>query len=663
MDLRILKHEGNDQSVNLALDTIVEFDNKNNGGDIAFLDNVQKFIGKVKTVIVNKNLRRNFNGVDSKKLTDFILSLIQMLLKFEDSSLEDFFTITAEEFKKYHYKGCKFYELIENYDLRKFLANKLDELRHTPANETRRSLKDFASKIEEEKYNTNEKELIDYINSLYGEKSIELFNKIISGLDDYRLKPTRDINLSKIINAGIRSIVFDYYTELNRNARVALKIKLNEFIERTIGISTYATKFVIENKKSIITTKEPTFMPKYVEQYLDLRQSAFKYDREEPLLSSVSVSYNSKKVSNIYNPDFHYQTTDRDVDIAKPGKRQKVSNSKHFKQPYLEKDRNRINYPISYKNSKKDKKNKRHTLRTMHTVRSSMVGQYDKSQGYKFKTTKEPKHVTPKEPEIRNSNLDSNEFISHDHETTTSKPIEENTVHEQVLKIRKEHFRHKYRSNITESRLLRGKPQSDPESDSKYDVEPTINGNFKQQFETDRNILKTSHKLTTGHETDIFFSDDKLVGNIEKIPDDKLRTVDELQVNRIIDVKPKPQNDKEKIVSKTTENESFDIIALDEFHEIEKVTTIARKTSQNLTNRFKALFERNINDNTNTQRMKFNKLTFMTLYPEFIRKWSTVDPRTSKQPNDEISLKQTIRSVSRNTQSPYRKPKATTKSR
>ncbi|CAB3238312.1 unnamed protein product [Arctia plantaginis] len=658
VDLKISKHEGNDQSVNLALDTIVEFDNKNNGEDIKFLDNVQKFIGKVKTVIVKKNMRRNFNGVDSKKLTDFILSLIQMLIKFEDTNLEDFLTIAGKEFKKYHYKGCKFYELIENYNLRRFLAKKLDEMKHTPADVMRRSLKAFASKIEEEKYDTNEKELIEYINSLYGQRSIELFNNILGSLDDYGLKANKNMNLSKIISAGIRSTVFDYYTELNRNARMALKTKLIEFFERTMGISTYATKSVEETKKNLITTQESTSKPKYVQQYLDSRNFVFRYSRGKPLLSSISVSYNSKKISNFYNIESHDKKKENDEEIVKPSKKQKNSNSKsingykYFTEPYYEKEKNRINYPISYKHVKIDKKNKRQTYRTMHPVKASIM---DHTHSHKLKKNREHSIVTPKEPKIKNSNLDSTEFISHEHEMTTLKRAEESNMHEHT----KEHLKHKYSNNITSSRLLRGKPLSDSETGSKYDVEPSMNHIFNQQPKTRKIKLKTSQKLTKVYDTDNSLSDDKIVSNIVKIPDDKLRTVDELQINQNVVKKPKSQKSKDIILTeptKTTEPESIQIIAFDDLQFIQKRTTAVQKSAKKLPNKIKikSLFEINNDKPTNTQRMTFNKLTFMTLYPEFIQKWSASGALTKKQRNDSINLKQTIRFKIRNTQTPYR---------
>lgn len=131
--------------------------------------------------------------------------------------------------RKYHYKGSKFHELTDNYSLRRFIAKKLDEFKGLSGVTIKKRLAVVNKKLKKEHYDKYEKEFIDFINSLYRKDSIDKLNNVLIDLDDYRLKSRTDVDLEDLVRKGLRSVIFDYYSNLNFNARHALKVKLDDF--------------------------------------------------------------------------------------------------------------------------------------------------------------------------------------------------------------------------------------------------------------------------------------------------------------------------------------------------------------------------------------------------------------------------------------------------
>ncbi|PZC72184.1 hypothetical protein B5X24_HaOG211774 [Helicoverpa armigera] len=84
--------------------------------------------------------------------------------------------------------------------------------------------------LKEEMYDDNVKEFIDHVNSLYKDDSKEKFQKVLNELEQYGVKSKRtDDKLEKIIRDGLRSVIFDHYTNLNVNIRRKLKTKIDKF--------------------------------------------------------------------------------------------------------------------------------------------------------------------------------------------------------------------------------------------------------------------------------------------------------------------------------------------------------------------------------------------------------------------------------------------------
>lgn len=256
----ILEIDNTNNSVKIALGAALGLNNTNNTENIKFLDKVQKVIGKMKNVM-GDNKRRNCGGIIHKTFIDFVQESINKLNRFEDSDLEMFFSVFADEVKKYHYRGCKFYELTENHNFRSLFSKLIHEIAVQPINKIRRVLKTVANKLEKKKYNEHEREILETINSLYRHDSSEKFDKFLVNIDGLRMKTRKNIDLVNIVRDGLRTIIFDHYTNLNRNARKALRAQMNEYFKEFTPQST--TKFIDSIKyskvqKLALTTKKTT---------------------------------------------------------------------------------------------------------------------------------------------------------------------------------------------------------------------------------------------------------------------------------------------------------------------------------------------------------------------------------------------------------------------
>ncbi|CAB3258080.1 unnamed protein product [Arctia plantaginis] len=285
-DITIAELEKTNNSVKIALGAALGLNNTNNTDNIQFLDKVQKVIGKIKTVMEhNSNKRRNYGGVNDKKFTDFVQEIIKKLSQFDDSDLEMFCSIFNDEITKYHYRGCKFYEITENNNFRSLLSNLLHEIKIQPINKTKRILKTVANKLEKKSYNENERELVDTINSLYRQDSLEKLENFLVNIDAFRLKTRKNLDLVNIVRNGLRTSIFDHYTNLNRNARKALKVQINEYFKEFSPQTT--TKFIDSIKyskvqKLALTTKKPPIV-KETKKYIikDLKHNNTDYARSD----------------------------------------------------------------------------------------------------------------------------------------------------------------------------------------------------------------------------------------------------------------------------------------------------------------------------------------------------------------------------------------------
>ncbi|KAJ8706784.1 hypothetical protein PYW07_012862 [Mythimna separata] len=252
----------NKRSVNLALETVLEFSDRDKAGDIKFLDNVQNFISKVKTVINNNSnvptdFRRDFKTPTVDTITDFIQEAIKTLNTYDNTTFKDFFDILDEEIRKYHYRGCKFYELMENHEIRKMIAAKLDALKTQSAEAIKADIKALSEKLTNGNYDKNVTEIVNYIDSLYRQDARKQLQKVISELEAHgNVKPKSNTKLREIIKNAVRSVVFDHYTNLNANVRRDVKQKIDSFWKRFNPNTDGSNNIINKVKKSKLDSRK-----------------------------------------------------------------------------------------------------------------------------------------------------------------------------------------------------------------------------------------------------------------------------------------------------------------------------------------------------------------------------------------------------------------------
>ncbi|KAH9630513.1 hypothetical protein HF086_006480 [Spodoptera exigua] len=174
--------------------------------------------------------------------TEFIQQAIQIINTYDDTTFGDFIDILDEEVENYHYRGCKFSELTKNHETRRVLQAKLNLISGLPVPQTRTNINAFADILRHERYNKKVKDFVDFINSLYGPETLDKFEKILNKLEYYSKPKVRRLesNLAHVVKDGLRTLIFDYYTNLHVNAKIALKEKIQTILNQIQATSSSA---------------------------------------------------------------------------------------------------------------------------------------------------------------------------------------------------------------------------------------------------------------------------------------------------------------------------------------------------------------------------------------------------------------------------------------
>lgn len=281
----------------MALQSVLGLNNTGNGEAIKLLDKIEKVIGNIKSVFEGKSIvRPAYDDAKLEKFTDFIQNLIKRLKKYDDKDLVYFVTIFNNEIRKFNYKGCKFHELLENFNLRTFLSNMLSDLQNQSGVAIKNSLEAVANKIKQEKFNKNEKDMIDLINSVYRQDSVGKFQNFLAQIDSFKQSSDKT-GLMNIIKEGLRSIIFDYYSQLNNNARNALKHEVNDFWN-------YLSRNEPQNLRNKINKKNKFTAKEILDQKPDLIKAIKKSEVKKQSLYLLNLinapkSYKIRSFSNV----------------------------------------------------------------------------------------------------------------------------------------------------------------------------------------------------------------------------------------------------------------------------------------------------------------------------------------------------------------------------
>ncbi|XP_053622930.1 uncharacterized protein DDB_G0284459-like [Plodia interpunctella] len=335
----------NPRSVNVALETVLEFDGKHSYRDVKAIDKLQSYLTKIKSILGdNDPSRRHFK--EGFKFRDFLKIFLQTLSTYDDNDLLDVVAIANSEIRKYHYKGCKFYELVENQVLRRDMAEKLINLNDLTAKELRTEITKAVNAIDKDDMTERKKKMLDYLDSVYvGDEVKGKMQQFLTELNQFKQRSKRaTLNLVKVIKYGLRSVVFDHYSNLNTNARRELKNRLEliwldlKKVGDVWNIS-HMEDQPVENTISMDMWKTvTTIMPSATDEDVDTEYSKryrIKNKKAKVKKRKSKIVRSIKKLSSLLQVPDNIPTSQY-AQVTEPKKRKKITTT--TPKPMAEKD-------------------------------------------------------------------------------------------------------------------------------------------------------------------------------------------------------------------------------------------------------------------------------------------------------------------------------------
>lgn len=225
-----------DRQINLALETVIKLDQSSLRSDTNFIDKMQNWISKIQAAIRDPDhvyRRRNLQDSEDKHLAEYLEKVIAVILTYDDEDLKNLAKILNEEIRKYHYRGCKFYEIANNKMFRKIMRQTLDELDKAPANVVRFHLNNALNGLKHNK--DTDKKLIDFVNSLYNREAKNKLDKVVNNFKFYKIRTRaeddRNDTLQTVVKSAVKDLVFDHYSSLNDNARKTLRVHIDAYLD------------------------------------------------------------------------------------------------------------------------------------------------------------------------------------------------------------------------------------------------------------------------------------------------------------------------------------------------------------------------------------------------------------------------------------------------
>ncbi|CAB3238318.1 unnamed protein product [Arctia plantaginis] len=308
-DLKISKHNGRDKSVNLALETVLEFDKENKETDINILNKVNKFIGKIKNVFadkfdkINNNqaetirhyLKAFANNLNKEKYgkREELLDTINSMYKEDSVSKFNQFIEDMEDYRLKARKNIDLLQLIRG-GLKSILFDPYSSLhvhsRSILTSKLREYLKYYYDLLNDDpKYTTN----IQNVSELRT-RSENYMDKILnlSKLKQYYAKWVRDIQNRKSRTTQMtnrpHSVPTTRKTEITEeddndgDADGDRNVKLKKKHKPSIDVrhKTIFEKDMTKYKEGEDKTSEEgiTLRQMYVEKHLDLKYDPYAYD-------------------------------------------------------------------------------------------------------------------------------------------------------------------------------------------------------------------------------------------------------------------------------------------------------------------------------------------------------------------------------------------------
>ncbi|KAJ8706754.1 hypothetical protein PYW07_012832 [Mythimna separata] len=236
-----------------ATDHINEETKDDDNDDTENLYSRNNFVAKVKD---GKKTTKLVITPEVETFTDFIQETVDILNTYDNTAFKDFFHILDTEIRKYHYEGCRFAELMQNRNTRTLLAGALKSVRENTVTFTKANINEIADLIRYEMNDEHVKELLNYINSLYITTERD-FIRILNNLKLHTNMKSRETHnyLEQVIRDGVRTVLFNHYTDLNTQTRRELKEKIEKFWEK------YKKRSASKDEMNSIVKTDPVSNP------------------------------------------------------------------------------------------------------------------------------------------------------------------------------------------------------------------------------------------------------------------------------------------------------------------------------------------------------------------------------------------------------------------
>lgn len=210
------------KTLNLAIETIIQMDNSDKQTNLQIIENLQRFLNKIRTAIDGKQSRRNA-GKDFL-LTKYLQEIIRFLKEIDKDDLEDIIIILNDKVRETNSN-----DEIPDEAARKYWRSVLNRIKSWNVEYLREQLEAAAVLLENPNNNVELRNLFNFANDAYKNASADDFYKV---LDQLRLNPRKKstTELAKNINECI-NIVIGHYKSMPKKTKNKFEKKFKKLIE------------------------------------------------------------------------------------------------------------------------------------------------------------------------------------------------------------------------------------------------------------------------------------------------------------------------------------------------------------------------------------------------------------------------------------------------
>ncbi|OWR53770.1 hypothetical protein KGM_203359 [Danaus plexippus plexippus] len=224
------------RSVNLALETVVEFDKLD---DVKVVNRVQDFLTRVQSLL-NKNHRSDLSTRRKNlyQFSDFLEDVIIEVQSLDDDDLLEIFNIVKKNVEK-----RKKNDILDDNG-RRYLSGKLSVLRQRPTVEIRSDLDELLRELRNDRQSKSNY-ILGFINKLYERDAQNKLKKFVKRLNIFRRSARKSkVDLKNIIEKVINDVIYEHYNNLEGDERRYIK--------------KYVRSFFVEDAPKEVTTKPAT---------------------------------------------------------------------------------------------------------------------------------------------------------------------------------------------------------------------------------------------------------------------------------------------------------------------------------------------------------------------------------------------------------------------